>query len=64
MTACDAAGPGESAADALREMSEGLLQYTQIDPEQEAAERTAEADPAFSFVDPFAETSQEPNPAS
>ncbi len=33
-----------------------MLQYTQIDPEAEAAERAAaEADPAFTFVDPFAE---------
>ena len=60
-----AAAPEEKPLSiALREMNEGMLQYTQIDPEQEAAERTAEADPAFSFVDPFAETSQEPNPAS
>ncbi|AQX17062.1 DNA-directed RNA polymerase subunit omega [Tessaracoccus lapidicaptus] len=49
---------------ALREMNEGLLQYTQIDPEQEAAERTAaDADPAFTFVDPFADT-PEPDSAS
>ncbi|MBB1484698.1 DNA-directed RNA polymerase subunit omega [Tessaracoccus sp. MC1865] len=43
---------------ALREMSEGLLQYTQIDPEAEeaAAAAAATADPAFSFVDPFADT--------
>lgn len=40
---------------ALREMNEGLLQYTQIDPEAEEAARASEtADPAFTFVDPFA----------
>ena len=38
---------------ALRELQDDLLQYTQIDPEDEAA--AAEADPAFTFVDPFAE---------
>ncbi len=60
-----AAAPEEKPLSiALREMNEGMLQYTQIDPEQEAAERTAEADPAFSFVDPFAETPQDPNQAS
>ena len=41
---------------ALREMKEGLLQFTQIDPLAEEEQRTAEADPAFSFVDPFAGT--------
>lgn len=52
-----AAAPEEKALSiALREMNEGLLQYTQIDPAQEEAERTAaDADPAFSFVDPFAD---------
>ncbi len=41
---------------ALRELTEGLLEYTEIDPEAEAAERAAtEVDPAFTFVDPFAE---------
>ena len=41
---------------ALRELQDDMLQYTQIDPEAEAAERAAaEADPAFTFVDPFAE---------
>ena len=60
-----AAAPEEKPLSiALREMNEGMLQYTQIDPEQEAAERTAEADPAFSFVDPFAEAPQDPNQAS
>ena len=55
-----AAAPEEKPLSiALREMNEGMLQYTQIDPE-----RTAEADPAFSFVDPFAETPQDPNQAS
>ncbi len=40
---------------ALREMNEGLLQYTQIDPAEEEATRASEAaDPAFTFVDPFA----------
>jgi len=42
---------------ALREMNEGLLQFTEIDPAAEEAARASEAaDPAFSFVDPFAET--------
>ena len=41
---------------ALRELSDGMLEYTEIDPAAEAAERAAiEADPAFTFVDPFAE---------
>jgi DNA-directed RNA polymerase subunit omega len=40
---------------ALREIRDGMLQYTQIDPEAEAAERPAE-DAAFSFVNPFEET--------
>ena len=41
---------------ALRELQDDMLQYTQVDPEAEAAERAAaEADPAFTFVDPFAE---------
>ena len=41
---------------ALRELQGDLLQYTQVDPEAEAAERAAaESDPAFAFVDPFAE---------
>ncbi len=40
---------------ALREMRDGMLEYTEIDPEAEAIERAAaEADPAFAFVDPFA----------
>lgn len=38
-------------------MNEGLLQFTEIDPAAEEAARASEAaDPAFSFVDPFAET--------
>ena len=38
---------------ALREVQAGQLQYTQIDPEAEAAARAeAQADPDFSF-DPF-----------
>lgn len=42
---------------ALRELKEGMLEYTDIDPAAEQAERAAaEADPAFAFVDPFAET--------
>ncbi len=41
---------------ALREIREGLLEFHEIDPEAEAAERAAaEADPAFAFVDPFAD---------
>ncbi|MHA6524984.1 DNA-directed RNA polymerase subunit omega [Tessaracoccus sp. G1721] len=60
-----AAAPEEKPLSiALREMNEGMLQFTQIDPEQEAAERTAEADPAFAFVDPFAEAPQDPTQAS
>lgn len=42
---------------ALREMNEDLLEYTEIDPLAEAAERAAaDADPEFSFVDPFADS--------
>lgn len=42
---------------ALREMNEGLLQYTEIDPNaEEAAASAGDVDPAFAFVDPFAET--------
>lgn len=52
-----AAAPEEKPLSiALREMNEGLLQYTQIDPAAEEAARTAEADPSFTFVDPFAQT--------
>ncbi|MFT3886806.1 MAG: DNA-directed RNA polymerase subunit omega [Arachnia sp.] len=40
---------------ALREMNAGMLQYTQIDPAAEEAARTTEIDPAFTFVDPFAD---------
>ena len=40
---------------ALREMKEGLLQFTPIDPLAEEEQGT-EADPAFNFVDPFAGT--------
>ena len=61
-----AAAPEEKPLSiALREMNEGLLQYTQIDPEaDDEAARTAEADPAFSYVDPFADTAPEPDSAS
>ena len=61
-----AAAPEEKPLSiALREMNEGMLQYTQIDPEAEAeAARTADADPAFSFVDPVADTAPEPDSAS
>lgn len=39
---------------ALREVQAGLLEYKQIDPEEEARVRAeAAADPAFSFSDPF-----------
>lgn len=41
---------------ALRELKEGMLQYTQVDPLAEEEQRTSDADPAFSFVDPFAGT--------
>ncbi|GAB3814776.1 hypothetical protein GCM10028820_11300 [Tessaracoccus terricola] len=48
---------------ALREIKDDLLEYTDIDPEAEAAAaEEAEADPAFAFVDPFAD--QNPDPAS
>lgn len=40
---------------ALREIREGMLQYTEIDPEAELAERPSE-EAAFSFVNPFDET--------
>ncbi len=41
---------------ALREMKEGLLQHTPIDPLADEEQRSADVDPAFSFVDPFAGT--------
>ncbi len=42
---------------ALREIKDGLLTYTDIDPEAEQAERQqADADPGFNFVDPFADS--------
>ncbi|GAA4902529.1 hypothetical protein GCM10025789_21580 [Tessaracoccus lubricantis] len=42
---------------ALREMNEGLLQYTEIDPNaEEVAAAVSDVDPAFAFVDPFADT--------
>ncbi len=41
---------------ALREMKEGLLQYTPIDPLAEEEQQATGADPAFNFVDPFAGT--------
>ncbi|NLE97675.1 MAG: DNA-directed RNA polymerase subunit omega [Propionibacterium sp.] len=44
---------------ALREIKEGMLQYTDIDPEAEAAARPAE-EAAFSFVNPFEETDTDP----
>ena len=40
---------------ALRELKEGKLKYTQVDPLEEE-QRAPEADPAFNFVDPFAGT--------
>lgn len=53
---------------ALREMKEGLLEFSEIDPaEAEAEAKAAEADPSFTFVDPFAETGStdsESDPAS
>lgn len=49
-----AAAPEEKPLSiALREMDEGLLKYTEIDPLEEAAQ-SENVDPAFSFVDPFA----------
>ena len=51
-----AAAPEEKPLSiALREMSEGLLQYTEVDPAAEEAAKSAAADTAFSFVDPFAD---------
>lgn len=48
---------------ALREMKAGLLEYSEIDgTEAEATSQATEADPAFTFVDPFADT--DPDPAS
>lgn len=48
---------------ALRELKEGMLQYSEIDPnEVEEKPRTEDVDPAFAFVDPFADT--DPDPAS
>lgn len=44
--------PRRSPSIALREMEQGLLKYTEIDPNEEVA--TTEVDPAFTFVDPFA----------
>ncbi len=41
---------------ALRELKDGMLQYTQVDPLAEEENRAAEVDPAFNFVDPFAGT--------
>ncbi len=41
---------------ALRELKDGMLQYTEVDPLAEEEQRTVEADPAFNFVDPFAGT--------
>ena len=42
---------------ALREIESGMLEYTQFDPEAEAAAReAAAADPSFAFVDPFSDT--------
>ena len=41
---------------ALREMNAGMLQFTEIDPAAEEAARSTEIDPAFTFVDPFADT--------
>jgi len=60
-----AAAPQEKPLSiALREIKDNLLEYTDIDPEAEQAERAAaDADPAFSFVDPFAEGT-ETDPAS
>lgn len=54
---------------ALRELNEGLLEYSEIDPAEAQAEQdAADADPSFSFVDPFADGSEsaptEPDPAS
>lgn len=46
---------------ALREMSEGLLEFSEVDPaEAEAESQAAEVDPSFTFVDPFADTDTDP----
>lgn len=38
-------------------MNEGLLEFSEFDPEAEAVSaEPVGVDPAFSFVDPFAET--------
>lgn len=41
---------------ALRELKDGMLQYTQVDPLAEEGPRAADVNPAFNFVDPFAGT--------
>lgn len=44
---------------ALREIQAKVIEFTQIDPEAEAAARAkAAADPGFNFSDPFAEYDQ------
>ncbi|MDF1489963.1 DNA-directed RNA polymerase subunit omega [Tessaracoccus caeni] len=40
---------------ALREIKEGMLQYSEVDPDAEAEESGFAADPSFSFVDPLAD---------
>lgn len=46
---------------ALREIQSGVLEQHEIDPEAEAAAReAAQADPSFSFVDPFATDTVDP----
>ena len=52
-----AAAPEEKPLSiALREIDEGLLQFTEIDPDAEEAAASVDVDPAFTFVDPFADT--------
>lgn len=52
-----AAAPEEKPLSiALREMEEGLLQYSEIDPNAEEPTPPSDIDPSFAFVDPFAET--------
>lgn len=41
---------------ALREINDGMLRYSEVDPAEIEAAATAEIDPSFTFVDPFAET--------
>lgn len=49
---------------AMREVSQGLLQYNEFDPETDAAESTSVEDAAFDFVNPFADAEEPAGDAS